>query len=209
MTRHCLSFDLLVCSRVCSNVNVSHQPFIVRRLLIVWRSSTLGGNWRAPFSPQCWQPETFQVSKTRTLFCDTFLDTFISLLSLSPLSISSNRQECHRQSQRVVRRKGQGVFRLVKQHRRGWQPSTEATRNHQSYRTVDWNSQSWRFCWIHVSFSITSTKNKLRKLEKFLNENFSSRRKICDPHLTAFEPESMGNLVEGMDFHKFYFENGK
>jgi calcium/calmodulin-dependent protein kinase (CaM kinase) II len=34
-------------------------------------------------------------------------------------------------------------------------------------------------------------------------------RKICDPHLTAFEPESMGNLVEGMDFHKFYFENGE
>lgn len=34
-------------------------------------------------------------------------------------------------------------------------------------------------------------------------------RKICDPHLTAFEPESLGNLVEGMDFHKFYFENGK
>lgn len=36
--------------------------------------------------------------------------------------------------------------------------------------------------------------------------NFFS--KICDPHLTAFEPESLGNLVEGMDFHKFYFENG-
>lgn len=34
-------------------------------------------------------------------------------------------------------------------------------------------------------------------------------RKICDSHLTAFEPESMGNLVEGMDFHKFYFENGE
>lgn len=33
-------------------------------------------------------------------------------------------------------------------------------------------------------------------------------RKICDPHLTAFEPEAMGNLVEGMDFHKFYFDNG-
>jgi hypothetical protein len=33
--------------------------------------------------------------------------------------------------------------------------------------------------------------------------------KICDPHVTAFEPESLGNLVEGMDFHKFYFENGK
>lgn len=34
-------------------------------------------------------------------------------------------------------------------------------------------------------------------------------RKICDPHLTAFETEALGNLVEGMDFHKFYFENGK
>lgn len=34
-------------------------------------------------------------------------------------------------------------------------------------------------------------------------------RKICDPHLTAFETETLGNLVEGMDFHRFYFENGK
>lgn len=25
--------------------------------------------------------------------------------------------------------------------------------------------------------------------------------------MTAFEPESVGNLVAGMDFHKFYFEN--
>uniref|UniRef100_A0A2C9F383 calcium/calmodulin-dependent protein kinase n=1 Tax=Sus scrofa TaxID=9823 RepID=A0A2C9F383_PIG len=32
-------------------------------------------------------------------------------------------------------------------------------------------------------------------------------RKICDPGLTAFEPEALGNLVEGMDFHRFYFEN--
>lgn len=33
-------------------------------------------------------------------------------------------------------------------------------------------------------------------------------RKICDPHLTAFEPEALGNLVEGMEFHKFYFDHG-
>lgn len=26
--------------------------------------------------------------------------------------------------------------------------------------------------------------------------------------MTAFEPEALGNLVEGMDFHKFYFDNG-
>lgn len=37
--------------------------------------------------------------------------------------------------------------------------------------------------------------------------DFTGYTKICDPQLTAFEPESMGNLVEGMDFHKFYFEN--
>lgn len=36
-----------------------------------------------------------------------------------------------------------------------------------------------------------------------------SFRRICDPGLTSFEPEALGNLVEGMDFHKFYFENCK
>lgn len=24
--------------------------------------------------------------------------------------------------------------------------------------------------------------------------------------MTAFEPEAMGNLIEGMDFHKFHFD---
>lgn len=38
---------------------------------------------------------------------------------------------------------------------------------------------------------------------------FFSNRKICDPGLTSFEPEALGNLVEGMDFHRFYFENCK
>ena len=33
--------------------------------------------------------------------------------------------------------------------------------------------------------------------------------KICDSHLTAFEPEALGNLLEGLEFHKFYFDNGK
>lgn len=34
-------------------------------------------------------------------------------------------------------------------------------------------------------------------------------RKMCDPGMTAFEPEALGNLVEGLDFHRFYFENRK
>ncbi|XP_055353842.1 calcium/calmodulin-dependent protein kinase type II subunit alpha-like isoform X1 [Paramacrobiotus metropolitanus] len=32
-------------------------------------------------------------------------------------------------------------------------------------------------------------------------------RKLCDPSLTAFEPEALGHLVTGMDFHQFYFDN--
>ena len=28
---------------------------------------------------------------------------------------------------------------------------------------------------------------------------------LCDPTLSAFEPEARGHLVEGMDFHRFYF----
>ena len=33
--------------------------------------------------------------------------------------------------------------------------------------------------------------------------------KLVDPHVTAFEPVSRGNLVEGLEFHKFYFDNSK
>jgi calcium/calmodulin-dependent protein kinase (CaM kinase) II len=31
---------------------------------------------------------------------------------------------------------------------------------------------------------------------------------LCDPTLTAFEPEARGHLVEGMEFHRFYFGLG-
>lgn len=37
--------------------------------------------------------------------------------------------------------------------------------------------------------------------------DFEGYTKICDTHLTSFEPEALGNLVEGLEFHKFYFEN--
>ncbi|XP_014599648.1 PREDICTED: calcium/calmodulin-dependent protein kinase type II alpha chain isoform X11 [Polistes canadensis] len=44
-------------------------------------------------------------------------------------------------------------------------------------------------------------------IESISTGDFEAYTKICDPHLTAFEPEALGNLVEGMDFHKFYFDN--
>ncbi|XP_066594242.1 calcium/calmodulin-dependent protein kinase type II alpha chain isoform X10 [Prorops nasuta] len=44
-------------------------------------------------------------------------------------------------------------------------------------------------------------------IESINTGDFEAYTKICDPHLTAFEPEGLGNLIEGMDFHKFYFDN--
>ncbi|XP_031552171.1 calcium/calmodulin-dependent protein kinase type II delta chain-like isoform X2 [Actinia tenebrosa] len=37
--------------------------------------------------------------------------------------------------------------------------------------------------------------------------DFETYSKLVDPHVTAFEPVSNGNLVEGLEFHKFYFDN--
>ncbi|XP_077416756.1 calcium/calmodulin-dependent protein kinase (CaM kinase) II beta 1 isoform X11 [Vanacampus margaritifer] len=44
-------------------------------------------------------------------------------------------------------------------------------------------------------------------IEAINNGDFEAYAKICDPGLTSFEPEALGNLVEGMDFHRFYFDN--
>ncbi|XP_069825242.1 calcium/calmodulin-dependent protein kinase type II subunit alpha isoform X3 [Dendropsophus ebraccatus] len=44
-------------------------------------------------------------------------------------------------------------------------------------------------------------------IEAISNGDFECYTKMCDPGMTAFEPEALGNLVEGLDFHRFYFEN--
>ena len=31
-------------------------------------------------------------------------------------------------------------------------------------------------------------------------------KELCDESLTCFEPEARGHLVEGLQFHKYYFE---
>ncbi|XP_035222258.1 calcium/calmodulin-dependent protein kinase type II alpha chain-like [Stegodyphus dumicola] len=44
-------------------------------------------------------------------------------------------------------------------------------------------------------------------IEAINTGDYETYTKYCDPHMTAFEPEALGNLIEGMDFHKFYFDN--
>ncbi|GMT23941.1 hypothetical protein PFISCL1PPCAC_15238, partial [Pristionchus fissidentatus] len=45
-------------------------------------------------------------------------------------------------------------------------------------------------------------------LDAIANKDYEAYCRHCDPMMTAFEPEALGNLVEGMDFHRFYFDNG-
>ncbi len=47
-----------------------------------------------------------------------------------------------------------------------------------------------------------------RLLESIAERDWATYQELCDPSLTAFEPESMGQLVEGLDFHAFYFKLG-
>jgi len=37
--------------------------------------------------------------------------------------------------------------------------------------------------------------------------DFDTYTKLTDSNLTAFEPEAIGNLVEGTEFHRFYFDH--
>ena len=47
-----------------------------------------------------------------------------------------------------------------------------------------------------------------RLLTSIAAGDWATYQELCDPTLTAFEPEARGQLVEGMDFHRFYFDLG-
>lgn len=38
--------------------------------------------------------------------------------------------------------------------------------------------------------------------------DWDTYKELCCPSLTCFEPEAVGNLVDGLDFHKYYFNLG-
>jgi calcium/calmodulin-dependent protein kinase (CaM kinase) II len=47
-----------------------------------------------------------------------------------------------------------------------------------------------------------------RLLQSIASGDWKTYAALCDPTLSAFEPEARGQLVEGMDFHQFYFDLG-
>ena len=47
-----------------------------------------------------------------------------------------------------------------------------------------------------------------RLLDSITTGDWATYQELCDPGLTAFEPEAPGQLVEGLAFHRFYFDLG-
>ncbi len=47
-----------------------------------------------------------------------------------------------------------------------------------------------------------------RLLDSIASADWAVYQELCDPSLTAFEPEAIGQLVQGMEFHRYYFDLG-
>lgn len=47
-----------------------------------------------------------------------------------------------------------------------------------------------------------------RLLDAITMADWDTYSQLCHPTLTAFEPEAPGQLVEGLNFHRFYFDLG-
>ena len=58
---------------------------------------------------------------------------------------------------------------------------------------------------------MSSTETQLLELTSQLlqsigNKDWKRYVELCDPSLTCFEPEALGQLVAGLEFHKYYFD---
>jgi len=53
----------------------------------------------------------------------------------------------------------------------------------------------------------------LARLQRLLGAidagDWNTYAELCDPSLSAFEPEARGYLVEGLEFHRYYFDLDK
>jgi ketosteroid isomerase-like protein len=45
-------------------------------------------------------------------------------------------------------------------------------------------------------------------LDSIAAADWDTYSRLCDPTLSAFEPEGRGHLVEGLEFHRYYFDLG-
>jgi calcium/calmodulin-dependent protein kinase (CaM kinase) II len=52
---------------------------------------------------------------------------------------------------------------------------------------------------------LDKTKLLLRSIAE---ADWTTYESLCDPSITCFEPEAHGQLVEGLPFHRFYFQLG-
>jgi len=43
-------------------------------------------------------------------------------------------------------------------------------------------------------------------LDSIVSGDWQAYVELCDESLTCFEPEARGHLVEGLEFHRFYFD---
>lgn len=55
-----------------------------------------------------------------------------------------------------------------------------------------------------IAFEVLEHNQRL--LEAIAAADWSVYNSLCSSDLTCFEPEARGHLVEGMAFHKFYFD---
>ncbi len=45
-------------------------------------------------------------------------------------------------------------------------------------------------------------------LDSIAAADWETYQRLCDPTLSSFEPEGRGQAVEGLEFHRYYFELG-
>ena len=60
---------------------------------------------------------------------------------------------------------------------------------------------------MNASTAETLTRITKQLLDAIDTGDWKTYQQMCDPTLSAFEPEATGHMVEGMEFHETYFAN--